>query len=743
MPENTLPRTSGTAIDAQSAIPSRLLELMELVAASVHDAWARRRVREGWTWGVVRDDAAKTHPGLVGYAALPESEKEYDRATALETLQAIQSLGYSIEPVGPVAGAPDGTGAELTEARRKAKALRTAGELLDAYDFLGTALETWPKDLRLRQLMALVLADLGATARANELLSGLVDEGFDDEETVSLLARTHKDLWQHCAAQDERERHLRTAQALYAQAFAATRGYYPGVNAATLAVLAGQNDQAHVLAAAVRDICRQQLSDTRNAQADDRERYYLLATLAEVSLILNERDAAEALYAQAAALGRGRWKDIHSTRRNARLLCQALDIDDAAVEQALRIPAVAVFVGHNTDRPGRLRPRFPADDHVLEQAVKSALLRTLRARDIGFGFASAAPGADILFLEALGELGAERYMVLPFNKEAFVERNYGCDLDGRWRRRFETLYEDLAPRGRVVLASDWPVDTEDGFSDVSYTFTARYHHGLATLKAAQLETGLVPMAVWDGKEGDGPGGTASTVAAWVEAGLSVELIDLERLAGQREVPLPTCSEARQRRRVPEPGQGASGAFTPEIRAMLFADVVGYSTLRESHIPPFVEAFLGDVARVLHRNRYAPLAKNTWGDAIYAVFADVRTAGCFALELAELVVSTDWGSRGLPPELGLRISLHAGPVYACVDPVLGHSTYTGAHVSRAARIEPVTPRGSVYVSEAFAALAAADDVREFSCEYVGRIALAKKYGVFPLYRLIGAARDAGR
>jgi len=63
-----------------------------------------------------------------------------------------------------------------------------------------------------------------------------------------------------------------------------------------------------------------------------------------------------------------------------------------------------------------------------------------------------------------------------------------------------------------------------------------------------------------------------------------------------------------------------------------------------------------------------------------------------------------------------------------------STYGGTHVSHAARIEPITPPGEVYASRWFAALAAADGVTEFVCEYVGRTPLAKGYGTFPTYHV---------
>jgi ryanodine receptor 2 len=74
-----------------------ILELTELLARNAHDTWAQQRLADGWTHGPRRDDAARKHPCLVPYEELPESEKEYDRKTALETLKVILTLGYRIE----------------------------------------------------------------------------------------------------------------------------------------------------------------------------------------------------------------------------------------------------------------------------------------------------------------------------------------------------------------------------------------------------------------------------------------------------------------------------------------------------------------------------------------------------------------------------------------------------------------------------------------------------------------------
>ena len=78
-------------------LPEDLEQLVEKMALNVHEVWAAGRVADGWTWGPVRDDAKKHHPCLVAYDDLPDSEKEYDRHTAVETLMLILSLGYRIE----------------------------------------------------------------------------------------------------------------------------------------------------------------------------------------------------------------------------------------------------------------------------------------------------------------------------------------------------------------------------------------------------------------------------------------------------------------------------------------------------------------------------------------------------------------------------------------------------------------------------------------------------------------------
>lgn len=85
-------------------LPSELVSLTEKIAENVHDVWASGRIAEGWTYGITKDTEKKTTPWLVPYAELPESEKAYDRNTAIETIKLIMKMGYSIRPQDNVGG---------------------------------------------------------------------------------------------------------------------------------------------------------------------------------------------------------------------------------------------------------------------------------------------------------------------------------------------------------------------------------------------------------------------------------------------------------------------------------------------------------------------------------------------------------------------------------------------------------------------------------------------------------------
>jgi RyR domain. len=86
-----------TPVDTSAVeLAPELIELTERIAANVHDVWAATRIADGWQYGTTRDDTRNLHPCLVPYNDLPESEKAYDRNTAMETLKLIMKLGFNV-----------------------------------------------------------------------------------------------------------------------------------------------------------------------------------------------------------------------------------------------------------------------------------------------------------------------------------------------------------------------------------------------------------------------------------------------------------------------------------------------------------------------------------------------------------------------------------------------------------------------------------------------------------------------
>lgn len=88
--------TPNPADTSAVELPEGLQELTEAIARNVHEVWAAERITQGWQWGTERNDTLKLHPCLVTYDELPDSERQFDRRTAIETLKLIQILGYEI-----------------------------------------------------------------------------------------------------------------------------------------------------------------------------------------------------------------------------------------------------------------------------------------------------------------------------------------------------------------------------------------------------------------------------------------------------------------------------------------------------------------------------------------------------------------------------------------------------------------------------------------------------------------------
>lgn len=77
--------------------PDELAQLTEYLAENNHEEWAKLRMSEGWTYAPVTNKALKQNRDLLPYCELIDSEKEYDRKMAMNTLRLLYKLGCRIE----------------------------------------------------------------------------------------------------------------------------------------------------------------------------------------------------------------------------------------------------------------------------------------------------------------------------------------------------------------------------------------------------------------------------------------------------------------------------------------------------------------------------------------------------------------------------------------------------------------------------------------------------------------------
>ena len=591
-----------------------------------------------------------------------------------------------------------------------------AGELLNAFDLAQRGLEQHPQDVWLKHRAVLALARTGATAEAHRrlALSGLVDS--QDEDVAALRARIAKDV--ALAAEGQERRQLATIAAeLYGDISARTDTYYTAINAATLWLVAGDLDRARLLAAHALEL----------AAGDREETYYAAATEGEAKLLLGDEVGARAAVERAVRLHGGDYGALATTRRQLRTVCELVSADTRMLK-LLAGPAVVHFCGHRLAGPAEAG----SFEDSAERAVAGRIAELLKCHRVGYAYGSLASGADILWAEALLAAGSEVHIVLPFARAQFIERSV-APAGAAWTARFEKCIAAVKSV-RYVTA-----ETSLG-DDVLFRYASQLAMGLTLLQARYLAVEARQLAVWNEAPASGHAGTATDTAIWQRAGQQVTVIPPDGEPPTQRVPLPSVSESAREPAVcmppacPPDGRASIARTDRVVVAMVYGDFMGFSRLTDEQMPIFTDTILGAFAKVLQRYRDSVWYRNTWGDALCVVLSDVVCAAECALELQHVLSQIDLEACGLPAHLALRLGLHLGPVFRVYDPVLEGGAFTGSHVSRTARLEPVTPPGAVYVTEAFAGALMLASRDEFGCDYVGHMPAAKNYGRLRMYRL---------
>jgi class 3 adenylate cyclase/tetratricopeptide (TPR) repeat protein len=610
------------------------------------------------------------------------------------------------------------------EARKRILRHLEQGAPWDACDAFREALQAQPADAELLYWGALAHARSGAVHEAHALLDRAQAAGPSTSrlsEIRSLRGRLWKDAYHRAPRNPEAATLLERARDEYLAAYALDHDTFPGINAATLSRLLEDRGQAEALA---REVA------TRLAASPAPRNFWDLATAGESQLLLGQLDLARQSYASAYRAAGGDAGSVATMRRQIHLLARALP-EAASVAEVLPVADVIAFAGHMIDAPGRAAPRFPPD---LVPAVEVAVRERLATFHRPIVYASAACGADLIFIETALQQGAEVNVVLPFDRQDFVRTSVAVGGDG-WVERFDAA---LARATRVIMATE---ENHLG-DDVLFDHASMLLEGFTCLRAAQLETVPSLLCLIDAASDGRVGGTHATFERWrgnIGEPQIIDLSELRRAASKQDSSTVGADRRERTGTVPSPKgsiRAPAGTRRPQrtLKTLLFADFAGFSRVHDELAPLFQESFFKIAADEIEASRVKPRMSSTWGDALYIVFDTPDQGTDFALGFLDRMRAADWASLGLPDSSQIRIALHAGPVFCAFDPIMHRDNYYGSSVNKAARIEPVTPPGMVYASEAFAASLAATGQTAYSVEYVGRLALAKGYGESRIYRL---------
>ena len=568
--------------------------------------------------------------------------------------------------------------------------LISAGDLAAAYDEAMRAISDDDHSPQMRYLAVLALARMGAIAQARAAYDSFDIASIGSVDALSLNARLLKDV-AFIAPAENRTGALLAAAAAYKDVFEKTGDPYPGVNAATLYRLAGKADQARTLA--------KELS--RHTTITDPGSYYDQVTRAEILLNMDDVTGAVQALTAAGSMARKDHGSRATTRNQLKRLAEAAGLGESEIAKLLA-PLASGTVIHFCGRMFRC-------DASIEARLVADIAGELDRLDVIAGYGALACGADILIAEALLKRGAELHVVLASSPQAFAATSVAPGGPG-WTARYFACLE---------AASSLRIVGDDSYArhPSAFGFSTEIAIGLAIIRARYLASPVRQITIddRDTSQGNGVAGSTADVARWQEAGFETIRIVPPALT------VPTF-----------PAKKPETKKSPERKALslLFADFAGFTGLAENSLPDFWQKVLGSAAEALDEQGSRVVYRNTWGDACFAVFKEPEAAAQAAWSIQQRLA----GVWQVPANSGMRISLHYGLVFSGEDPVLQRESIYGREVSRAARIEPITPPGFVYASENFAAACASRPNTPFRFGYVGRLTLPKNFGEERLYRL---------
>ena len=185
-----------------------------------------------------------------------------------------------------------------------------------------------------------------------------------------------------------------------------------------------------------------------------------------------------------------------------------------------------LFTGHMIDQSQRKEPRFPpAKEAAARAAIKEAVQQEIeKSKGPVMGMSGGACGGDILFHEVCEELSVPTELFLALPREQFLVESVQF-AGPQWVERFDRLYKKL-PKKILAQSKELPAWLQ---TKPQYSIWERNNQWMlySALDCGGMQMSM--LALWDGKGGDGPGGTAHMVEVAKNRGAKTIILDLKKL----------------------------------------------------------------------------------------------------------------------------------------------------------------------------------------------------------------------
>ena len=450
-------------------------------------------------------------------------------------------------------------------------------------------IENVPNDVEANLRMATIYQRLGKLPQSDAALDRVLDQTAsrreDLAEAFALRARNLKDTWTRTFAEGApapatpgqraaalRAGQLRDAESAYSQGFSNDlNAFYPGLNA--LSLLRIRVDLAKTLPEVWNNVAESddpdqellneikrfdqlagavQMSVEASRQVLERDRtpdpvkmMWLEISEADLAFLVSNRPGRVAQRYREALQGKSGFP-IHSARAQLNLFAR-LGVRSEFASEALKVidelggappstqpqaPAarMLLFTGHMVDAPDRKPPpRFPNTKRAETEArrlIQEAIEKERKEDPRPLvGIAGGACGGDILFHEVCAQLGikTELFLALPQDQFAAASVVHGGP---DWVERYWRLTQQLDTR---VLSQSkelprWLRAKTD------YSIWQRNNLWMLFNALATESKRVTLIALWNGAEGDGPGGTGDLVEQTRTRGQKTVVLDAKPLA---------------------------------------------------------------------------------------------------------------------------------------------------------------------------------------------------------------------